>query len=278
MDKKFIFLAILLLETSFKVANTEPTEDKRALLDFINNIYHSRPLNWDEKLSACSNWTGVTCNHDNSRIIALRLPAIGFRGPISSNTLSRLSAIQILSLRSNGISGPFPSDFSKLGNLTSIYLQSNNFSGLLPLDFSVWKNLSVLNLSNNAFNGSIPSSISNLTQLTSLSLGNNSLSGEIPDLNIPSLQLLDLTNNNLTGPVPLSLRRFPSSDFSGNDLSPENSAPPLPPILPPSAQPSKKSSKLGESAILGIIVGCCVLGFVLLDIQTCKSIGQEAAK
>ncbi|KAL7251854.1 hypothetical protein ACSBR1_013663 [Camellia fascicularis] len=171
------------------------------------------------------------------------------------------SELQILSLGSNGISGPFPSDFSKLGNLTGLYLQFNNFFGPLPSDFSSWKSLSIINLSNNGFTGSIPSSIANLTHLTALNLANNSLSGELPDLNLPILQVVDLSNNNLTGIVPRSLQRFPSWAFLGNNLSAGNSSPP---ILPPNAQPSKKSTKLSEPAILGIIIGGCALGFVVL--------------
>ncbi|KAI5657760.1 hypothetical protein M9H77_26553 [Catharanthus roseus] len=264
MDFKFIFSAVFLSSIIFWVVRTEPVEDKQALLDFINNVHHSRTLNWDERTSACSFWVGVTCNHDNSRIIAVRLPGFGFRGSIPSNTLSRLSSLQILSLRSNTFTGPFPSDFSKLGNLTWLYLQSNKFQGPLPQDFSVWKNLSVINFSNNGFSGSIPSSISNLTHLTALNLANNSLSGDIPDLNMPSLQLLDLSNNNFSGKVPQSLTRFPSSAFSGNDLSAEVSPPP---VLPPSEQPKKKTnSKLSEPAILGIIIGGSTLGFILIAV------------
>ncbi|KAL7229895.1 hypothetical protein ACSBR2_008448 [Camellia fascicularis] len=261
MGFKFIFSAIFLLGTIFLLVNSEPIEDKQALLNFIHNISYMHPLNWDENSSVCVNWTGVTCNHDESRVIAIRLPGFGFHGPIPPNTISRLPELQILSLRSNGISGPFPSDFSKLGNLTGLYLQFNNFFGPLPSDFSAWKSLSIINLSNNGFTGSIPSSIANLTHLTALNLANNSLSGELPDLNLPSLQVVDLSNNNLTGTVPRSLQRFPSWAFLGNNLSAGNSSPP---VLPPNAQPSKKSTKLSEPAILGIIIGGCALGFVLL--------------
>ncbi|XP_027103622.1 probable inactive receptor kinase At4g23740 [Coffea arabica] len=263
MGIKFIFLAIFLSGALVLLARSEPSEDKQALLDFANNMYHSRPLNWDVRTSACNLWTGVTCNHDKSRIIAVRLPGFGFRGSVPSNTLARLSALQILSLRSNGFSGPFPSDLSKLGNLTSLYLQLNKFQGPLPQNFSVWENLSVINLSDNAFNGSIPASISNLTHLTALNLSNNSFSGEIPDLNVPSLQLLDLSNNNLTGNVPQSLTRFPNSAFSGNQLAPEVSSPP---VVPPNEKPEKKSSRISEPAVLGIIIGGSSLGFVLIAV------------
>ncbi|KAH7854452.1 hypothetical protein Vadar_013977 [Vaccinium darrowii] len=270
MGVKFILRAILVLGTVLLLVNSEPVEDKQALLDFAQNISHWRPLNWDANSSVCSSWIGVTCDHDNSRVIAVRLPGLGFHGPIPLDTLSRLSALQILSLRSNAISGPFPSDFSNLGNLTALYLQSNNFSGPLPSDFTVWNNLAIINLSNNGFNGSIPSSIGNLTHLTALFLANNSLSGEIPELNLPTLQAIDLSNNDLTGTVPISLQRFPSWAFLGNNLSTESSVPPL---VSPSAQPSNKSANLSGSAILGIIIGGSALGFVLLAVLmiVCRS-------
>ncbi|CAK7324078.1 unnamed protein product [Dovyalis caffra] len=263
----FIFSAFLFFGAVFLPIAADPVEDKQALLDFLRHIHHSHTVNWKENTSVCNNWTGVSCSNDHSRVTALRLPGVGFRGPVPSNTLGRLSAIQILSLRSNGISGSFPyAEFSKLKNLTILFLQSNDFSGPLPSDFSVWNNLVILNLSNNGFNGSIPPSISNLTHLTSLNLANNSLSGDIPDINVPSLQHLDLTNNNFTGSVPKSLHRFPSSAFSGNNLSSENALPPALPVHPPNSKPSKKSSKLSEPAILGIAIGGCVLLFVVIAV------------
>ncbi|KDP22183.1 hypothetical protein JCGZ_26014 [Jatropha curcas] len=264
MNILFIVSAILSFGAVSLPTRAEPVEDKQVLLDFLHKIHHSHTLNWNKNFSVCSEWTGVTCNNDRSRVITLRLPGVGIQGSIPPNTLSRLSAIQILSLRSNGISGSFPSDFSKLGNLTSLYLRSNNFSGPLPSDFSVWKNLTVLDLSNNGFNGSIPPSISNLTHLTNLNLAKNSLSGSIPDISVPSLQSINLSDNDLTGSVPKSLQRFPNWAFSGNNLSPENAIPPALPLQPPSSQPSKKTKRVSEPAILGIVIGGCVLGFVVI--------------
>ncbi|KAL4575766.1 hypothetical protein LXL04_011852 [Taraxacum kok-saghyz] len=257
----FVFSAIFLFGATVSLVAGEPLEDKQVLINFIQSITHSRAINWDMGSSACANWTGITCNHDESRIIALRLPAFSLQGPIPPNTLGQLSDLQILSLRSNGLTGPLPPDFANLRNLTALYLQSNGFYGPLPMNFSKWNNLSILDLSNNGFNGSIPSSISNLTHLTALNLANNSFSGEIPNVSIPSLQALNLSNNNLTGPVPQSLDRFPSSSFAGNNISPLTSPPPVP---SPAAQPSSKSSKLGEPAILGIAIGGCALAFVLV--------------
>lgn len=256
MGVKLLFSAILVYSSLFLPATTEPIEDKRALLDFSNKIYHSRKLNWNETTSACSSWTGITCDRENSRVLALRLPGIGLKGAIPSNTLSRLSDLQILSLRSNGLNGSFPSDLLQLTNLIGLHLQSNDFEGPLPSDLSVWRNLTVLDLSGNGFNGSIPASAANLTRLTVLNLANNSLSGEVPDVGVPSLQFLDLSNNNLTGVLPRSLSRFPGSSFSGNNVSFfEFSPPPPPPLM-------RHSSKFSFSAILGIVIGSCVVAFV----------------
>lgn len=114
MEVKIVFLAVFLFVASILlVVSSEPSGDKKALLDFARKLSHSHPLNWDVKSSACRNWTGVTCNHDKSRIIALRLPGVGFSGQIPFNTLSRLSALQLLSLRSNSIyNWSFPFWFS----------------------------------------------------------------------------------------------------------------------------------------------------------------------
>lgn len=260
-----VFSSIFLVCLVLFQANADPVEDKQALLDFVNYFPHSRPLNWNESSPVCNNWTGVTCSEDSSRVIAVRLPGVGFDGPIPRNTLSRLSALQVLSLRSNLITGQFPSDLAELKNLSFLYLQYNNFSGPLPTDFSVWKNLTILNLSNNSFNGSIPGSLSNLTQLAGLNLANNSFSGEIPDLNSVKLQVLNLCNNNLTGPVPKSLQRFSRSVFRGNNVSFEALPPNQPPVPPysPETHPRPRSyGGLGEAALLGIIIAGGVLGFV----------------
>ncbi|XP_057462958.1 probable inactive receptor kinase At4g23740 [Actinidia eriantha] len=239
-------------------ANDTLVEDKQALLDFVTHFPHSRDLNWDQSSPVCDHWTGVTCSEDGSRVTAVRLPGVGFNGPIPANTLGRLSALQILSLRSNGITDPFPSDLYDLSSLSFLYLQFNKFSGPLPYNFSAWKNLTIVNLSNNGFTGSIPNSISNLTYLVALNLANNSISGPIPDLHLPNLQQINLSNNNLTGIVPKSLDKFPNSVFSGNNVSLPKS---VSPALSLSPKPNPKS-RLSEVAILGVVVTGCVVGLI----------------
>ncbi|GFZ01297.1 leucine-rich repeat protein kinase family protein [Actinidia rufa] len=253
-----LFLSFLVC-VSLLQANATLVEDKQALLDFVTQFPHSRDLNWDQYSPVCDHWTGVTCSGDGSRVIAVRLPGVGFHGPIPANTLGRLSALQILSLRSNGITDPFPSDLYNLSSLSFLYLQFNKFSGPLPYNFSAWKNLTIVNLSNNGFHGRIPDSISNLTYLAALNLANNSISGTIPDMHLPNLQQINLSNNNLTGIVPKSLEKFPNSVFSGNNVSLPNF---VSPVLSLSPKPKPKlKSKLSQTAILGVVVTGCVVGF-----------------
>ncbi|CAI8619535.1 unnamed protein product [Vicia faba] len=234
------FVVICLL--SMWKGNCEPVEDKEVLLDFVNKFPPSRTLNWNESFSVCDNWTGVTCNEDRSRVIAIRLPGVGFHGNVPPHTISNLSELQILSLRSNFITGFFPSDFSNLKNLSFLYMQFNNLSGSLP-DFSAWKNLTVVNLSSNRFNGSIPVSLSNLTQLSGLNLASNDLSGDIPDLN---------------------LSRFPDSAFVGNNVTLGNYTvvPPVPSTVYDASSTSGKRGRLSEAAVLGIVVVGSFLGLV----------------
>ena len=264
------FVSLLIVFSAATPVGSEPVLDKIALLDFIGNIRHSRPLNWDPFTPVCFNWFGVVCNNNESSVIALRLPGVGLIGPIPNNTLSRITTLEKLSLRSNNITGTFPSDFYLLSSLTELHLQSNRLSGPLPTNFSAWRNLTVLNLSVNEFNGSIPSSISNSSMLAILKLSNNSLTGEIPDLQLPDLRFLDLTYNNLSGKIPLSLQKFPLTSFTGNSLvfPPSPSPSPVSPLpLSPSSPPSsskKPGIYISESAVLGIIIAGCSLVFAMI--------------
>ncbi|XP_040376099.1 probable inactive receptor kinase At4g23740 [Oryza brachyantha] len=241
----------------------EPDADRAALLDFLCGVGGGRGrINWASSPRVCGNWTGVTCSGDGSRVVALRLPGLGLSGPVPAGTLGRLTALQVLSLRANNLSGPFPEELLSLAALTGLHLQLNAFSGALPPRLAALRSLQVLDLSFNGFNGSLPAALSNLTQLVALNLSNNSLSGRIPDLCLPALQFLNLSNNHLDGTVPRSLLRFNDASFAGNNVT--RSAPASPVDTPPSLSPPAASSpakgrlRLSQAAILAIIVGGCV--------------------
>lgn len=254
-----LFVIVSLLPLAFADLNS----DRQALLDFADAVPHLRKLNWSSTNPICQSWVGINCTQDRTRVFGLRLPGIGLVGPIPNNTLGKLDALEVLSLRSNVLTGGLPSEITSLPSLRYLYLQHNNFSGKIPSSFS--PQLVVLDLSFNSFTGNIPQSIQNLTQLTGLSLQSNNLSGSIPNFDIPKLRHLNLSYNGLKGPIPSSLQKFPNSSFVGNSLL---CGPPLkacfpvapspsPTYSPPPFIPRKQSSKqkLGLGAIIAIAVG-----------------------
>ncbi|XP_062215690.1 probable inactive receptor kinase At5g58300 [Phragmites australis] len=257
----------LLLPLFVPFAMADLASEKQALLAFASEVYHGNKLNWGQNISLCS-WHGVTCSPDQSRISALRVPGAGLIGAIPPNTLGRLVSLQVLSLRSNRLSGSLPSDITSLPSLSSIFLQHNELSGDLPSFFS--PSLNTLDLSYNSFTGQIPTGLQNLTQLSVLDLAENSLSGPIPDLKLPSLRQLNLSNNELNGSIPPFLQIFSNSSFLGNPglcglplaecsilPSPEpaqvHSLPSSPPTLP------HGQKKAGNGFIIAVVVA----GFVI---------------
>ncbi|CAO2161629.1 unnamed protein product [Urochloa humidicola] len=262
-------------------ACAEPDADKAALLAFLAGVGRGGAarlrVNWPTTALACSTpttagWTGVTCNPDGTRITALHLPGLGLSGAVPPGTLSRLDALQLLSLRSNNLSGAFPSDILALPSLTGLHLQRNAFSGPLPSSpagLAALRNLQVLDLSFNRFDGALPAALSNLTALVALNLSNNSLAGRVPDLGLPALHFLNLSNNRLDGPIPTSLLRFADAAFAGNNLtrSPASPLSPPAPLTPPSTTPTRRSRRLSEAAILAIAVGGCVLVFAVAAVS-----------
>lgn len=252
----------LLLTLFIPLATADVAAEKQALLAFVSAVYHGNKLNWGQNISLCS-WHGVTCSVDRSRISALRVPAAGLIGAIPPNTLGKLVSLQVLSLRSNRLSGSLPSDITSLPSLHSIFLQHNELSGDLPPFFS--PSLNTLDLSYNSFTGEIPRRLQNLTQLSILNLAENYLSGPIPNLKLPSLRQLNLSNNELNGSIPPFLQIFSNSSFLGNPglcgpplaecsglpsptPSPESSLPPSP-TLP------HRSKKVGTGFIIAAAVG-----------------------
>ncbi|KAF8394803.1 hypothetical protein HHK36_018739 [Tetracentron sinense] len=270
----FLFLLLTLLRLAIANLNS----DKQALLDFAAAVPHGRKLNWNPAAPICTSWVGITCTMDDTRVLVLRLPGVGLSGTIPANTLGKLDALRILSLRSNRLNGNFPSDISSLPSLHYLYLQHNNFSGDIPA--SLPPQLNLLDLSFNSFTGNIPPTFKNLTRLIGLSLQSNSLSGPIPDLNLSRLKHLNLSYNHLNGSIPSSLQKFSNSSFIGNSLlcgPPLNHCSPIPPSPSPSPSPTpsppsptvpKKQregskTKFSTGAIIAIAIGGFAVLFLL---------------
>ncbi|KAI3694862.1 hypothetical protein L1987_77843 [Smallanthus sonchifolius] len=267
---------IILIAFILPLTYADLSSDKQALLAFANSVPHGAKLNWSNNTAICTSWVGINCTSDGTRVFALRLPAVGLKGPIPSNTLGKLDALQILSLRSNRLNGNLPSDLLSLPSLRYLFLQHNNFTTVIPASFP--SHLIVLDLSFNSFTGNFPDSIQNLTQLTVLNLENNSLSGPIQNLTLPGLKHLNISYNHLNGSIPSSLQTFPSSSFIGNSFS--CGLPLSPCSLPPSPSPPispkqhSSSKKFPLWAIIAIAAGggSTLLLLVIIVIFCCMKI------
>ncbi|KAF7025076.1 hypothetical protein CFC21_037317 [Triticum aestivum] len=103
--------------------------------------------------------------------------------------------------------------------MTGLDLSNDNFSGPILQDISRQvPYLTSLDLSYNSFSGSIPQNISNMIYLNLLNLQHNQLSGQIPpqfDL-LTRLTAFNVVENLLSGPIPTLPRKFPASNFAGN--------------------------------------------------------------
>lgn len=266
-----LLLTTLALSLSDHRVDSEPTQDRQALLAFLSSTPHESRLSWDPNASACT-WVGVNCDSTRSYVYSLRLPAVGLVGPIRPNTIGNLTRLRVLSLRSNSLSGSLPVDFSNLGLLRGLYLQNNRLSGEFPPSLPGLTRLTRLDLSRNNLSGSIPFSLNNLSLLSGLFLQYNNFDGNLPSIGQTSLADFNVSYNRLNGSIPATLRKFDASAFAGNiDLcggplkpcSPFFPSPsPSPELVPPVSKKSRR--RLSTAAIVGIAVGAAVFLLLLL--------------
>ncbi|KAF5934756.1 hypothetical protein HYC85_025885 [Camellia sinensis] len=290
LRNSFVVVALVVVFLRHRV-DSEPTQDKLALLAFLAQTPHENRLQWNSSNSACT-WVGIQCDSNLSFVYSLRLPGVGLVGQIPANTIGNLTQLRILSLRANRLSGSIPSDFSNLKLLRSLYLQNNLFSGEFPPSIPQLDRLTRLDISSNNFTGSIPFAVNNLTHLTRLYLQNNGFSGSLPSISQSSIVDFNVSNNHLNGSIPTSLSRFQASSFAGNidlcgvPLPPCNpffpSPAPSPPSIPPPNPPRKTAKKLSKAAIIAISVGAAlILLLLILILILCLRRGQrrrQAAK
>lgn len=201
--------------------------DVEALLKFKDSLTNVVALsNWNPSINSkppCSgnipNWAGLLCLND--RVWGLRLESMGLTGNIDLGSLASMPALRTLSLMNNTFVGSLP-NINMLPSLRALYLSYNHFSGQIPDDaFVGMRRLRKAYLANNEFTGKIPSSLATLPTLLVLRLDANKFEGQIPDFqqknnNNNKLKIINLSNNDLEGPIPLNLRTFGASSFSGN--------------------------------------------------------------
>jgi Leucine-rich repeat (LRR) protein len=127
-----------------------------------------------------------------------------------------MSALQILDLSKNIISGSIPSSLGNVSSLTEILLDTNILSGSVPETLSLIENLSVLSLGENNLSGHVSAKFCNISSLIHLDLSYNKLTGRIPSSfgnTLPNLELLSMSGNRFDGLIPSSLANASKLQF-----------------------------------------------------------------
>ncbi|XP_071715762.1 probably inactive leucine-rich repeat receptor-like protein kinase At5g48380 [Rutidosis leptorrhynchoides] len=144
------------------------------------NILSNWDFNNNTEGSICK-FTGIECWHpDESKVLNIRLGSMGLKGPLPP-ALENCSSMTGLDLSGNSLTGPLPTNISKvLGLVTTLDLSSNGFTGQIPATFAGCSYLNVLKLDNNQFSGQIPLELGGLNRIKVFSVVNNQLSGQVP--------------------------------------------------------------------------------------------------
>jgi hypothetical protein len=189
----------------------------------------------------CCKWNpAITCDA-NGQVVALNLRGCGIRGQLGQ--LLTIPTLVNVSLDSNSLYGPLPTDMSSAKALRSISAYGNTLSGVLDslkaasslvtldLHFNNFTGglsfannliyLAYLSLANNGLTGPIPQQWSSLTKLSTLGLAYNKLSGNLTVLgSMPELAVIFLRNNTpgFFGSLPKLPKYLKALFIDGNPL------------------------------------------------------------
>ncbi|KAI4307681.1 hypothetical protein L6164_030843 [Bauhinia variegata] len=201
----FELLAIFLVGFSSVLLCVEAeSQDADVMLALKKSLNVPQSLGWSDP-DPC-NWNHVGCSRDR-RITRIQVGHQGLTGTLPPN-LQNLTALEVLELQYNNISGPLPS-LSGLSSLREILLDDNLFESI-PSDFFTGMSLlQNVDIDNNPFSDwEIPESLKDATELQSFSANSANIKGKIPDFFnqdvFSSLTSLHLAGNNLEGGLPAS--------------------------------------------------------------------------
>lgn len=211
--QSLLLLLFLSLHLSVVEASTQ-NHDLKALIAFKTASDAANKLStWSETADLCTSWYGVSCFQ--SRVSRLVLEGLDLNG--SFQPLTALDQLRVLSLKKNRFSGPIP-NLSNLTALKLLFLSFNDLSGGFPSSVTSLFRLYRLDLSHNNLSGQIPAIANRLNHLLTLRLEENRFSGSISGLNLPNLQDFNVSGNRLTGSIPKTLAGFPQTAFDRNPV------------------------------------------------------------
>ncbi|EPS65154.1 hypothetical protein M569_09625, partial [Genlisea aurea] len=241
------------------------------VVDLSNNMFSgnvSRIQSWGnyaEVIDLSSNLlTGSFPNQTTQflRLASLRISNNSIEGDLPPLLLT-YPDLELIDLSLNKLSGLLLPSLFNNSKLAYIDLSSNGFSGGIPYPDSAQNySLVFLNLSHNGLTGEFPQEMGRLRRLEVVDLSENSIGGTIPDDLSETLMAFNVSYNNLSGIVPKSLEKFPSSSFHpGNDLL----------VFPnavvhggSSSSSSSHRRKLRAALTAGIVVGASLLAVIAL--------------
>ncbi|KAF2287073.1 hypothetical protein GH714_037989 [Hevea brasiliensis] len=125
-------------------------------------------------------------------------------------SIGNLTALPILYIQRNQLSGSLPQELGMLKFVTEIFFSENSLTGIIPISIGNLTNLWALYLDRNQLSGSIPQEIGMLRSLTELALSHNNLTGPIPTSigNLTTLSYLYLTDNQLSNSLPREIGKL----------------------------------------------------------------------
>ncbi|XP_057802423.1 probable inactive receptor kinase At5g10020 [Salvia miltiorrhiza] len=249
-----------------------------AIIDLSNNMFSgnfSRVESWGnyvEVIDLSSNHlTGAFPDQTSQflRLTSFRISNNSLEGVLPP-VLATYPELRVVDFSLNTLSGSLPSLFNST-KLVDINLSWNNFSGTVPTDALTPQNYSLLslNLSHNSFTGQLPPELARFRSMVCLDLSNNLLEGGIPDDLPDTMTVFNVSYNNLSGVVPQSLQRFPSSSFHpGNGLlvlpDEASSSPKGGDSLSVRGHGSRMKSAIRAALIAGLVGGALVIAILTL--------------
>ncbi|KAL6629130.1 hypothetical protein ACP70R_028895 [Stipagrostis hirtigluma subsp. patula] len=171
---------------------------------------------WDLTSRHYCNFSGVTCDASNSRVVGINLTGVPLHGGVLPAEVSLLQALTNLTVADCSLSGAIPASLSSMPRLRHLNLSINNISGPFPSRRGDAEPLpyflasEVIDVYNNILQGPLPAFGGSQARLRHLDLGWNNFSGNIPETygDLKGLEFLGLDGNSLSGLVPPSLSRL----------------------------------------------------------------------
>ncbi|XAR65130.1 Non-specific serine/threonine protein kinase [Bertholletia excelsa] len=211
-SRVFFLLLLSLVSVVFLVQcqSSSSDQDAAVMQALKKSLNPPSSLGWTD--SNPRNWKNVVWSNDG-RVTRIQIGHQNLQGTLPP-ALASLTALQILEVMGNELSGSLPS-LAGLSSLQSLLLNNNNFSSIPSDFFKGMTSLQAVYLDYNPFSAwSIPDSLKEATTLQVFSATSANLIGTIPEFfgadTFAGLTTLRLAFNNLEGGLPTS--------FSGSSI------------------------------------------------------------